>query len=268
MQHLKWVCAGRGGGVRVGEGHVDCCVDTMQLEAMGGCWSGGGGGPTWTNVDHMLQGAWYTFATHITQPDTHSKTTALWWRLHPIVTSITTHAIALLNSPAPPDTPHTQGGPHLARHLQSPYRLLQVPSKIRLKFPVTFWVYPAEYATSCTLKTLPPMFTPHPQPTMNRLTPPPPPPPPLPPPPPPPHHTQGDPHLARHMQSPYCLLQLPSEIQLELPVPFWVHPTEDVTVNIGEQQLTVEVDGVMRLQRTYYQPNPDAARRGGGKVRI
>jgi hypothetical protein len=45
-------------------------------------------------------------------------------------------------------------------------------------------------------------------------------------------------------------------------VPFWVHPTEDVQVEVGQQQLTVEVDGVMVLRRTYFWDAAQAAKQG------
>lgn len=41
---------------------------------------------------------------------------------------------------------------------------------------------------------------------------------------------QGDSHGARCLQSPYRLLQLPHEVQLEMPLPFWVVPEEDLQV--------------------------------------
>jgi hypothetical protein len=41
---------------------------------------------------------------------------------------------------------------------------------------------------------------------------------------------QGDSHGARCLASPYSLLQLPHEAQLELPLPFWVVPEEDLQV--------------------------------------
>lgn len=79
---------------------------------------------------------------------------------------------------------------------------------------------------------------------------------------------QGDPHMARHLQSPYRLVQLPAEVQLELQVPFWVQPTEDVKVDIGQRGLAVEVDGVMRLHRTFSWDEAQAAKQGSSyKVR-
>jgi hypothetical protein len=71
---------------------------------------------------------------------------------------------------------------------------------------------------------------------------------------------QGDPYLARHLQPPYRLVQLPNEVQLEFTVPFWVHPTEDVRVDVGQRQLTVEVDGVLLLHRTYFWDSAQAAK--------
>jgi hypothetical protein len=41
---------------------------------------------------------------------------------------------------------------------------------------------------------------------------------------------QGDSHGARCLVSPYSLLQLPHEVTLELPLPFWVLPEEDLQV--------------------------------------
>lgn len=73
---------------------------------------------------------------------------------------------------------------------------------------------------------------------------------------------QGDHYMARHLQSPYRLVQLPSEVHLELPVPFWVHPAEDVQVDIGTRGLTVVVDGVLKLQRTYYLDEVQATKQG------
>jgi len=73
---------------------------------------------------------------------------------------------------------------------------------------------------------------------------------------------QGDPYMARHLQSPYRLVQLPSEVHLELPMPFWVHPAEDVQVDIGTRELTMVVDGVLKLQRTYYRDEVQAAKHG------
>jgi hypothetical protein len=42
---------------------------------------------------------------------------------------------------------------------------------------------------------------------------------------------QGDSHGARCLVSPYRLLQLPHELQLELRLPFWVVPEEDLQVS-------------------------------------
>jgi hypothetical protein len=41
---------------------------------------------------------------------------------------------------------------------------------------------------------------------------------------------QGDSHGARCLPRPYSLLQQPSEVTLELPLPFWVMPEEDLQV--------------------------------------
>lgn len=71
--------------------------------------------------------------------------------------------------------------------------------------------------------------------------------------------------MARHLQAPYRLVQMPSEVHLEVPLPFWVHPTEDVKVVIGPRQLTVDIDGFMRLNRTYYFPHKQG---GDCQVRI
>ena len=74
--------------------------------------------------------------------------------------------------------------------------------------------------------------------------------------------------MARYLQSPYRLVQQPAELQLELQLPFWVHPSEDVHVSIGARTLTVAVDGVLRLQRTYWWDEAQATRMGDSyKVR-
>ncbi|KAF6254987.1 hypothetical protein COO60DRAFT_1641921 [Scenedesmus sp. NREL 46B-D3] len=62
----------------------------------------------------------------------------------------------------------------------------------------------------------------------------------------------GDSHGARCLTCPYSLLQLPHEVQLELPLPFWVVPEEDLQVHIGERGVSIAVDGLLRLQRTYW----------------
>eukprot|EP00879_Flechtneria_rotunda_P012256 GHRR01012801.1.p1 GENE.GHRR01012801.1~~GHRR01012801.1.p1 ORF type:complete len:589 (+),score=229.63 GHRR01012801.1:1517-3283(+) len=73
---------------------------------------------------------------------------------------------------------------------------------------------------------------------------------------------RGDSYGARCLQSPYNLLQLPHEVQLQLPLPFWVDAREDVEVAVQERSLCVAVDGVMQLQRTYWWDEAQAARRG------
>jgi hypothetical protein len=59
---------------------------------------------------------------------------------------------------------------------------------------------------------------------------------------------------------------MPAEVQLELSLPFWVHPIEDVKVVIGCRHLTVEVDGYMRLTRTYYCSTTQKQRQGDCQV--
>lgn len=79
---------------------------------------------------------------------------------------------------------------------------------------------------------------------------------------------QGDSHSVRCLQAPYSLLQLPHEVQIELPLPFWVVPEEDLEVTVNDTEVTVVVDGVMQLKRQYWQNEELATRQGSGyKVR-
>lgn len=73
---------------------------------------------------------------------------------------------------------------------------------------------------------------------------------------------QGDSHAARCLQSPYSLLQLPCEVQIELPLPFWVVPEEDLEVTVNDKGVTVIVDGVMQLRRGYWRHEGQAAKLG------
>jgi hypothetical protein len=74
--------------------------------------------------------------------------------------------------------------------------------------------------------------------------------------------------MARCLQSPYRLLQLPGEVQVELPLPFWVDPAEDLAVTISDASLTVTVDGVMTLRRVYYRNAAQEAKQGPGSYKV
>lgn len=71
---------------------------------------------------------------------------------------------------------------------------------------------------------------------------------------------QGDSHHARCLKSPYSVLQLPHEVHIELPLPFWVLPEEDLEVTINDMGVTVVVDGVMQLQRQYWRAGSQDAK--------
>ncbi|WIA19449.1 hypothetical protein OEZ85_004064 [Tetradesmus obliquus] len=63
---------------------------------------------------------------------------------------------------------------------------------------------------------------------------------------------KGDSYGVRCLVPPYRLLQLGGEVVLELPLPFWVLPEEDLQVHIGESSIGIAVDGLLKLQRTYW----------------
>ncbi|WIA39722.1 hypothetical protein OEZ86_005784 [Tetradesmus obliquus] len=61
---------------------------------------------------------------------------------------------------------------------------------------------------------------------------------------------KGDSYGVRCLVPPYRLLQLGGEVVLELPLPFWVLPEEDLQVHIRESSISIAVDGLLKLQRT------------------
>ncbi len=77
---------------------------------------------------------------------------------------------------------------------------------------------------------------------------------------------QGDTWGARCLEPPYTLSLSPSEATLELPLPRWIVPSEDLTVQISDLDLKIEVDGwpspgAGRLVRRFWTAGDD----GGGR---
>eukprot|EP00775_Hariotina_reticulata_P011937 gene11937-12080_t len=71
---------------------------------------------------------------------------------------------------------------------------------------------------------------------------------------------KGDSYASRCLCSPYSLLQLPHEVQLEMPLPYWVEPAEDIQVSIGRSTLQVSVDGWLALKRTFWRNQEQSMR--------
>jgi hypothetical protein len=73
--------------------------------------------------------------------------------------------------------------------------------------------------------------------------------------------TQGDSAGARCLVPPYKLTLSQSEAALELPLPRWIVPSEDVAVQITRSSIVINVDGAPggKLVRTFWRPPHRAA---------
>ena len=75
----------------------------------------------------------------------------------------------------------------------------------------------------------------------------------------------GDSEGARCLQPPYALHETDEDVLLQIELPFWIDP-EDVRVDIGEVDVTVEVRNAYSLKRRYWRSAEEEARQRDYRV--